>query len=173
MEYSPIATGWVCVATEGTTIDGRKIERCWIVDLAETYNPKLYTALIWEEHNRDLDNLGEVLEARCENSEGLMKLYVRLRPTSKLMSYNERGQKLFCSIEVEDDFRDSGRFYLGGLAVTDSPASIGTDRLKFSVNKRYFARKGSKTRISNPIAFSLADSLSMSGKGWVSAISGN
>ncbi len=173
MEYSPVSTGWVCVATEGDTIDGRKIEPSWITDLAETYNPKLYTALIWEEHNRDLDNLGEVLEARSETSAGLKKLYVRIRPTAKLMSYNEHGQKLFCSIEVKDDFPDVGRFYLSGLAVTDSPASIGTDRLKFSVNKRYFSRFDAKTLISNPIAFSLKDSITMAGKGWVSAISNN
>lgn len=173
MEYSPVTTGWVCVATEGTTIDRRKIEADWIVDLAETYNPNLYTALIWEEHDRDLDNLGEVLEARCEKVGGLMKLYARLRPTAKLMSYNERGQKLFCSIEFEDDFRNEGRFYLSGLAVTDSPASVGTDRMRFSAKQRYFNQVCAKTLISKPVSFRLSESLLPAGKGWVSAIANN
>ncbi len=171
MDYSPLSTGWVCVATEGATVDGRRIEAEWLVDMAQTYNPAVYTALIWEEHNRNLDNLGEVLEVCSEVSESLTRLYARIRPTAKLMSYNELGQKLFSSIEIEEDFQGNGRFYLGGLAVTDSPASTGTDRLRFSVNKRYFARAGAKTLISKPVTFTLPKSQISTSKGWVNAIS--
>ncbi len=171
MDYSPLSSGWVCVATEGTTVDGRRIEAEWLADMAQTYSPALYTALIWEEHNRNLDNLGEVLEVRSEVSEGLTRLYARIRPTAKLMSYNEQGQKLFSSIEIEEDFQGNGRFYLGGLAVTDSPASTGTDRLRFSVNKRYFARAGAKTLMSKPIAFTLPESQLLPRKGWFYAMS--
>src|SRR5262249_53208173 len=43
-----------------------------------------------------------------------------------------RKQKVFTSIEVSPEFADSGKAYLFGLAVTDSPASLGTSMLAFS-----------------------------------------
>lgn len=170
MTDSQLTTGWICIATEGTTLDGRKIESQWLLDMAETYDVRTYTALIWEEHKRDRDNLGEVLALRSDKQSGIVHLYARIRPTAKLMSYNELGQKLFCSIEVEEDFQDKGHFYLSGLAVTDSPASIGTDRLRFSANRSYFSKRGVKAKISKPREFSLSNAIIMAGKGWVSAI---
>nr|WP_229690253.1 GPO family capsid scaffolding protein [Yersinia enterocolitica] len=71
---------------------------------------------------------------------------------------------------MEEDFQDKGHFYLSGLAVTDSPASIGTDRLRFSANRSYFSKRGVKAKISKPREFSLSDATIMAGKGWVSAI---
>ena len=38
------------VAVEGATTDGRTIERQWLVDAAETYNPNTYGARVWLEH---------------------------------------------------------------------------------------------------------------------------
>ncbi|AYH48887.1 capsid protein [Dickeya fangzhongdai] len=168
MNDSQLSTGWFCVATQGSTIDGRYIEPEWLIDMAQTYDPKRYTALIWEEHRRDADNLGEVLAARHEVHQGEMRLYVRIRPTARLVRYNENGQKLFCSIEVAEDFPSEGRFYLSGLAVTDSPASGGTSRLSFSRNRAYFSRRSKPIHCSRPVSchFSLSPS------GWFAAISG-
>ncbi|GKV94228.1 GPO family capsid scaffolding protein [Pectobacterium aroidearum] len=168
MNDSQLTTGWFCVATEGITIDGRYIDPAWLKDMGVTYNPSRYTALIWGEHKRTGDNLGEVLAAKHEVIDGESRLFVRIRPTAQLVSYNEKGQKLFCSIEIEEDFPEAGRFYLSGLAVTDSPASVGTDRIRFSANRAYFSRRGKRARLSQPIPCQF----SLSPSGWYSAISG-
>lgn len=50
-----------------------------------------------------------------------------------LFSYlNDQGQKLFTSIEIWPNFAGSGKSYLTGLAVTDTPSSLGTQELYFS-----------------------------------------
>lgn len=56
-----LTTVWIGVATSGQTLDRREIKPEWLLNIAENYDPAYYTALIWEEHNRKLDNLGEVL----------------------------------------------------------------------------------------------------------------
>ena len=72
---SQLTTSWICVATAGlTSMDKRKIEAKWLTDIAEYYDPSYYTALIWEEHNRNLDNLGEVLDAKVDTVDGETKL---------------------------------------------------------------------------------------------------
>lgn len=60
---SHLKTDWLCVATEGDTVDGREIKRQWIIDMGETYDYNHYVALIWPEHEDDCGNFGEVLEA--------------------------------------------------------------------------------------------------------------
>ena len=134
---SHLRTDWLCVATEGDTVDGRRLERQWLIDAAETYNPELYAALIWPEHNRDWGNYGEVLAARYEIGEdNLVRLYVQLTPNLNLVGANSYGQMIYFSVELsEDNWRGSGRVYLEGLGVTDSPASVGTTRLRFSRRK--------------------------------------
>lgn len=41
-------------------------------------------------------------------------------------------QKIYTSIEVNPSFADTGEAYMTGLAVTDSPASLGTEVLNFA-----------------------------------------
>ncbi|MNC53247.1 Phage capsid scaffolding protein (GPO) serine peptidase [compost metagenome] len=48
---------------------------------------------------------------------------------------NKAKQKIYTSIEIDDSFADTGEAYIVGLAVTDSPASLGTDVLAFSAQK--------------------------------------
>ncbi|MEC6798187.1 GPO family capsid scaffolding protein [Photobacterium sp. S4TG1] len=127
-----ITTDWVRIATAGETVDGRTIEASWITDMAETYNSKKYAALIWPEHTRWGGNYGEVLEVKAEEVEGETTLFARLSPNSRLVFANEQGQMLYTSIEVHPDFQKTGKAYLIGLAVTDSPASTGTDKLSFN-----------------------------------------
>ncbi|HCT4847424.1 TPA: GPO family capsid scaffolding protein, partial [Enterobacter hormaechei] len=38
------------IGVEGATTDGRVIERDWITQMAASYNPQVYTALINMEH---------------------------------------------------------------------------------------------------------------------------
>ncbi|HBM2757206.1 TPA: GPO family capsid scaffolding protein, partial [Enterobacter hormaechei subsp. xiangfangensis] len=66
---SHLKTGWLCVATEGDTVDGRVLERQWIIDMAETYDPNHYAALIWPEHDDSCGNFGEVLEAMWQDGD--------------------------------------------------------------------------------------------------------
>ncbi|GAK26386.1 capsid scaffolding protein [Serratia liquefaciens FK01] len=129
-------TDWICIATEGETVDGRNIPASWLTEMAETYDLELYTALIWPEHERYWGNSGEVLELKSEVTDtGLTKLYARLCPTDDLIYSNRRNQLLFASIEPVENFRNSGKTYLKGLGVTNTPASIGTDRMRFNAKK--------------------------------------
>ncbi|HID9280747.1 TPA: GPO family capsid scaffolding protein [Serratia marcescens] len=176
MSDSQLMTNWICVCAEGDTVDGRDIKRQWIMDAAELYDPNLYTALLWPEHSRNYGNRGRVLAAMCqEGDDGIMRLYVQLCPNISLMQANAEGQLLFCSAEFTPDgnFRGTGKSYLEGLGVTDSPASVYTERMRFSKrhkNKRYGALK--------PLAFDevkeIKEEVKMSGnkkKGWRSMFS--
>lgn len=125
-----LRTGWVCIATEGTTVDDREITAAWLTDMAETYDPSYYTALIWPDHDRWF-NFGYVQELKTESVDGKLKLFAILSPTRDLIYYNQTGQYQFCSIEPKEQFADLGRTYLRGLGVTDEPASTGTTHLKF------------------------------------------
>lgn len=134
---SHLKTDWLCVATEGDTVDGRVLEREWIIDMGETYNIKHYGALIWPEHEDDIGNFGEVLEAMWQDDDnGLAQLYVSICPNMRLIYANNEDQLLYFSVEPEHNWRGSGRTYLKGLAVTDHPASVGTTRLRFSQRKK-------------------------------------
>jgi len=135
MSGSQLATNWICIATAGETVDKRTIEEQWLLDAAELYDPSLYTALLWPEHTRNFGNMGEVLEVKAErDDEGILRLYARLCPAIALLQANAKGQLLFLSPEFTPDgnFRNTGKTYLEGLAVTDSPAGVNTTRLRFS-----------------------------------------
>lgn len=128
---------WKIVATEGSTIDERTISAQWIKDMAEQYSLNEYVALIWPEHSRsswgpyDGKNWGFVSELKAAKKDGKLRLYAKLTPNKYLLQANSDGQKLFSSIEPKENYAGSGKCYLAGLAVTDSPASTGTEMLKF------------------------------------------
>lgn len=127
------------VATEGATTDGRTIERKWIAEMARNYNRAKYAARVNIEHIRgfgpgsDFGSYGDViaLEAR-EVEDGKLALFAQIEPLPQLIELNKRKQKIFTSIEVNPEFADTNEAYLMGLAVTDSPASLGTEELKFA-----------------------------------------
>ncbi|MGQ7261212.1 GPO family capsid scaffolding protein [Vreelandella sp. V005] len=130
------------VATEGATTDGRTILRKWIEQMAANYDPKKYGARIWMEHLRGMtadsvfNALGDVISLEAKEVEdGKLALFAEIEPTEQLKEINKRRQKVYTSIEVNPEFADSGEAYLEGLAVTDSPASLGTEMLAFSREK--------------------------------------
>ena len=138
---SQLMTRWLCICQEGPTVDGRLIKREWLTEAAELYDPSKYTAMIWPEHDRWYGSVGRVLELKAEpDGEGIMSLFARLCPDANLIYANKSGQLLFCSAEFspDGDWRGSGKTYLEGLGVTNSPASVGTTRLQFNSesNKR-------------------------------------
>ncbi|VXA85088.1 Capsid protein [Aeromonas veronii] len=149
MNESTLRTGWVCIATEGKAVDGRDITRDWLTDMAETYDPTYYTAVIWPEHDR-WSSYGTVQALKTEEVDGKLKLFAILCPNRDLIYYNQNGQYQFCSIEPFENFADLGRTYLLGLGVTDEPASTGTTHLKFSNSN-----KGQAVGTSEPLDLSM------------------
>ncbi|HEH9781480.1 TPA: GPO family capsid scaffolding protein [Pasteurella multocida] len=127
-----LITDFVCVATSGNTIDGRHIDAQDLKDMAETYDPAKYTAVIWWEHWR-WRNFGRVVEVKAEDGEeGKTRLYARIASSLEMIELNKEGQGLFTSIEITPNFANTGKAYLSGLAFTDQPASLGTTQLNFS-----------------------------------------
>jgi hypothetical protein len=149
MNESTLRTGWVCIATEGKAVDGRDITRDWLTDMAETYDPSYYTAVIWPEHDR-WSSYGTVQALKTEEVDGKHKLFAILCPNRDLIYWNQSGQYQFCSIEPFEQFADLGRTYLLGLGVTDQPASTGTTHLKFSKSN-----KGQVIGTSEPLDLSM------------------
>ncbi|MDH2080334.1 GPO family capsid scaffolding protein [Pseudomonas atacamensis] len=128
---------WKRVATSGTTADGREILPQELRDIAETYKPSKYTAVIWCDHERWSGSHGTVYAVRLveegdDLEEGQIALEAQLKPNDRLLYLNDQGQKLFTSIEITPNFAGSGKAYLTGLGVTDEPASLGTQELYFS-----------------------------------------
>jgi len=118
-------------------VDGREILPQELRDIAETYNPSEYTAVIWCEHERWYGSHGTVFSVRLveqaeDLKEGQVALEAQLKPNDRLLWLNDQGEKLFSSIEITPNFANTGKAYLTGLAVTDSPASLGTQELYFS-----------------------------------------
>ncbi len=128
------------VATEGQTTDGRVIKREWIEQAAKNYDPKKYGARVNLEHLRGLapDSafraFGDVIATESRDVEdGKKALFAQINPTDELvMMVNKLRQKVYTSVEIDPQFAGSGEAYLVGLAVTDSPASLGTEMLTFA-----------------------------------------
>ncbi len=128
-----LVSDWKRVATSGKTADGRTIAAQDLRDMAENYNTALYTATIWYEHIRYFGSLGTVAALKAEDVEdGKVGLFAQLQPNDTLLRLNKEGQKLFASVEIQPNFADTGKAYLSGMAVTDEPASVGTEALHFS-----------------------------------------
>lgn len=163
MSGSHLMTNWLCIATEGETVDKRFLTRDMLIDAAETYDPEnTYTALLWPEHERCFGSAGEVLEVNwSEDDAGRVKLFARLCPSTDLVRANRDFQLLFTSVELTPDgnFRGTGRYYLEGLGVTNEPASVGTTRMRFNKRKdNYFIGN------SNPLVINEVKEINMAGK---------
>ncbi|HFW4799020.1 TPA: GPO family capsid scaffolding protein [Salmonella enterica subsp. diarizonae serovar 60-67:z35:-] len=137
MAKQKYTTDWICVATEGYAIDGRPITREMIQQAADSYSTAEYTAMIWPNHpvyslqEREFThNLGLVSDLAAKEEAGRLRLMAKLEPNQALVNLNDRGQKLFTSCEFWENYANTGRTYLYGLAATDSPASLGTQRME-------------------------------------------
>jgi hypothetical protein len=138
------------VAVEGATVDGRVIQREWLEQCAAGYAPATYTARINCEHiagyspDKPFNAYGSVTSLKTEevtlsiNGENktLLGLYAEIDANDQLVAINKADQKLFTSCEIHPDFAGEGKAYLVGLAVTDQPASLGTEPLKFAARSR-------------------------------------
>lgn len=154
------------IAVEGATTDGRTIAREWLSQMAKNYSPALYGARINLEHYRGIvpdgpfKAYGDViaLETRDETGPlaGKIGLYAQIAPTPDLVAMTKAKQKIYTSCEIDPSFADTKQAYLIGLAVTDSPASLGTEILSFAAQNPaaspFTGRKASPTNL-----FSVAD----------------
>jgi len=126
------------VAREGATTDGRKISREWITQMAANYDPKVFGARINLEHIKGLHPdstfraYGDVISLSTEEEKGKLYLLAELSPTDDAIELNKKRQKVYSSIEVNPSFADTGEAYLVGIALTDDPASLGTEMMEFS-----------------------------------------
>lgn len=158
------------VAVEGKTVDGREITRDMIQQMADTYNPATYTARINCEHLRGyspeppFNSWGSVTALKADTvelslggkTEKRMALFAQLDVNDQAKSYNEADQKIFPSVEAQPNFAGTNKAYMVGFAVTDSPASIGTEVMKFSRDDK---RKDNLLYLSDePISLSFEDS---------------
>jgi hypothetical protein len=154
------------IALEGATSDGRNISREWLSQMAKNYSPELYGARVNLEHYRGIvpdgpfKAYGDVLalEVREESGPlaGKLGLYAQIAPTPELVAMTKAKQKIYTSCEIDPSFADTKQAYLIGLAVTDSPASLGTEILSFAAqnpaSSPFAGRKVSPTNL-----FTVAD----------------
>ena len=130
------------VAVEGATSDGRVIDRAMLEQIAASYDPNVYGARINIEHmrgyspNSDFRAYGDVVAVKTAEVDvgGAKKLalFAQIAPTDELIALNKKRQKIYSSMEVRPRFADTDKAYLVGLAVTDNPASLGTEVLEFA-----------------------------------------
>lgn len=132
------------IGVAGDTCDGREINASDIDQMAETFDPRVYGCRVNLEHLKGLmpDSVfrryGDVTELKADTIDddsalkGKRALFAKISPTDELVSMTDKKQKIYTSMEVRPNFANSGKSYLVGLAVTDDPASLGTEILAFS-----------------------------------------
>lgn len=138
-----------CIAVEGATCDGRTLDRNALQEMADTYAAGTYTARVNMEHIRGFsaeppfNAYGDVvaLETRDVDiklggkTEKKLGLFAQVDALDNLLAVQAKGQKLYSSIEINPNFAGTGKAYLQGLAVTDSPASLGTEIMAFAAGQ--------------------------------------
>lgn len=126
------------VAREGQTVDGRVLTRQDIQDMAETYNIDEYGARINVEHiagfspEPPFNAYGDILLVDAAEENGLLCLYNTISALPNMLAILDKGQKIYPSIEFIRDFAGRGKSYQVGLGLTDFPASLGTQAIKFN-----------------------------------------
>ncbi|OSL45389.1 phage capsid scaffolding protein GpO [Escherichia coli H461] len=135
------------VAVSGVTADGREINGDMLKAAATSYNPSVYGARVNIEHilsplpGSEFSAMGDVVGLSTEDITdgplaGRTALYAEIEPTARMMSLLNDGKKIYSSIELEPQSTITGGPYLRGLAMTDTPASLGTERLAFAAQQR-------------------------------------
>ncbi|WP_174263324.1 GPO family capsid scaffolding protein [Cronobacter sakazakii] len=131
------------IGVEGDTCDGRVISAGDIKEMAASFDPRVYGCRINLEHIKGLlpdspfKRYGDVVELKAEKIDddsalnGKWALFAKISPSDELIAMNEALQKVYTSMEIQPNFANSGKCYLVGLAVTDDPASLGTEYLQF------------------------------------------
>ena len=136
-EHPPMTykkTDWRVIGVSGETADGRTISSKELQEMADQYDPEIYGARINLEHMNFLfpgygSGYGDVIELKAEpwaKDETKTALLAKLNITESLQKLWDSGQKIYTSMEITPRFADTKKAYLTGLAITDTPASLGT-----------------------------------------------
>lgn len=125
----------IVILTAGHTVDGREVPADTLRQMAANYDPNVYNARINIEHSRYGAKLGSVLSLSVKEEDGKVKLYAELKPNDYMLYMIASGQKLHTSCEIAQNFAQTGEPYLVGLAMTDTPASLGTTEMHLSVEE--------------------------------------
>lgn len=129
------------VAREGQTVDGRELSRQEIQDMADTYNPEHYAGRINIEHfagwspEPPFNAYGDIIKVEAVEEGGKLCLYNTISALPNFVAMNKNGQKIFPSIEFYRNFAGTNKAYQVGLGMTDQPASLGTQAIRFSSNQ--------------------------------------
>lgn len=133
------------VAREGQTVDGRELLRKEIQEMADSYDPELYAGRINVEHiagwspEPPFNAYGDIIKVEAVEENGKLCLYNTISALPNFVRMNKSGQKIYPSIEFYRNFAGTGKAYQTGLGMTDEPASLGTQAIKFS-NHLYAVR---------------------------------
>ncbi|OSI24619.1 GPO family capsid scaffolding protein [Neisseria dumasiana] len=127
-------TEWRIIGVSGETVDGRQISAKELEEMAAQYDPEIYGARINLEHFKFLfpqwdGGYGDVMALKTEPWEkdrSKTALLAKLSVLPALQELWDEGQKIYSSMEIMSNFADTGKAYLVGLAITDTPASLGT-----------------------------------------------
>lgn len=134
---------WFRIGVEGDTCDGRVISATDIQEMADGFDPRVYGCRINLEHIRSVIpdspfcRYGDVTEVKAEVIDddsalnGKLALFGKIAPLDNLLATLAQGQKVYTSMEIRPNFANTGKCHLIGLAVTDDPASLGTEYLQF------------------------------------------
>lgn len=179
------------VAVSGSTVDGREISPEHLRDAAANYRTDVYGARVNVEHylsmlpNSDFGAMGDVTALSTEDiSEGPLAgrtaLYAEIEPSARMKQLTDEGRKVYSSIELHPQFALNGKAYVVGLAMTDTPASLGTERLKFAARQRAQVQAFNQQQGETPLfsdaleaeIMELASQHSDEGKQWYSRVMG-
>ncbi|WP_010545987.1 GPO family capsid scaffolding protein [Sphingomonas elodea] len=131
----------------GQTInDGRTITDEIIDQVVETFNRDVYSPRINIEHlsgfspEPPFNGYGDVVAVKAQDDtfkiagkdETRRALYVQVEGNDQLVKLSAAEQKPYPSVELTPDYAGTGKIGLVGLAFTDTPASIGTQKLQFA-----------------------------------------
>ncbi|CNJ31590.1 GPO family capsid scaffolding protein [Yersinia mollaretii] len=137
------------IGVEGDTCDGRVIDANDINQMADSFDPRVYGCRINLEHLKSYSpdstfrRYGDVIGLKAETIDddsalnGKRALFAQISPTDELVLMNKDRQKIYTSMEIRPNFANTGKAYLVGLAVTDDPASLGTEMLEFSAKAKH------------------------------------
>ncbi len=140
------------VAREGQTVDGRELSRQEIQEMAASYNPEHYAGRINIEHfsgwspEPPFNAYGDIIKVEAIEEDGKFCLYNTISALPNFVAMNKNGQKIYPSIEFYRNFAGTGKAYQVGLGMTDQPASLGTQAIKFS-SQQFTCRTQPNTEI--------------------------
>lgn len=135
-----------CFVAGSTISDGRVITPEMIDQIVETFNTDTYTPRINVEHMRGyspeppFNGYGDVVAVKSQvdditidgKVEKRKALYAQVDANDQLVKLAAADQKPFPSVELTPGYAGIDKVGIVGLAFTDSPASIATQKLQFS-----------------------------------------